>query len=131
MPSRVLIVDDSETVRLKAKQTLEAAGFEVIGAESGTTGMAAFREHQDLTLVLLDLNMPGISGLALLEWVRREKRAHTPPVVMMTTEMAPALMERAKRAGAAGWVIKPFNPEQLVSVAKRLTRSSEDPESGS
>ncbi len=121
MPTRVLVVDDSETIRLKAKETLESAGFEVIGAESGTTGMAAYREHQDLNLVLLDLNMPGISGLALLEWVRREKREHTPPVVMMTTEMAPALMERAKRAGAAGWVIKPFNPEQLVSVAKRLT----------
>jgi two-component system chemotaxis response regulator CheY len=124
VPGRVLIVDDSETIRLKAKETLEKAGFEVVGAESGTTGMAAFREHQDLALVLLDLNMPGISGLALLEWVRREKRAHTPPVVMMTTEMAPALMERAKRAGAAGWVIKPFNPEQLVAVAKRLTRDA-------
>lgn len=121
MTTRVLVIDDSETIRLKVKQVLESAGFEVISAESGAAGMAAFRKHQDVMLVLLDLNMPGISGLALLEWVRREKRSHTPPVVMMTTATAPALMERAKHAGAAGWVIKPFDPAQLVAVAKRLT----------
>ncbi|HKQ69911.1 MAG TPA: response regulator [Polyangiaceae bacterium] len=120
MNKKILIVDDSATIRRSVIQTLEPAGFEVLTACDGLSGIAKLQSTPDLSLVILDLNMPGLTGIGVLERLRDEKH-QSPPIVMMTTEVAPSQIERAKQAGALAWVVKPFKPDQLVAMAKKLT----------
>ena len=78
------------------------------------------KETRDLCLVLIDLNMPGMSGLGVLDWMRKDASPHLPPAVFMTTEVSPSVIEQAKNAGAVGWLTKPCRPDQLVAVANRI-----------
>jgi two-component system chemotaxis response regulator CheY len=117
--NKVLIIDDAETVRRTVVDALEPAGFTVIQASDGIRGIAALRETPDLCLVIIDLNMPGMSGFGVLDWMRKDGSAHLPPAVFMTTEVGSAVLEQAKNAGAIGWLIKPCSSDQLVAAAKR------------
>lgn len=119
MNKRILIIDDAATVRTQVAQTLEPEGFEVVAAADGIHGIEALKTERDLALVILDVNMPGVTGLGVLEWVSKEYPGKPPPIVMMTTEVTPSLIEKAKRSGARGWVVKPFKPEHLVALARR------------
>ncbi len=123
---KVLIIDDAETVRRTVVDALEPAGFSVLQAADGFRGIAALKETPDLCLVIIDLNMPGLSGFGVLDWMRKDGSPHLPPAVFMTTELSSAALEQAKNAGAIGWLIKPCSAEQLVAVAKRaVVRRSE------
>ncbi len=123
---KVLIIDDAESVRRSVVDALEPAGFEVLTAADGFRGIASLKEHRDLCLVIIDLNMPGLSGFGVLDWMRKDASPHLPPAVFMTTEVNSAVLEQAKNAGAIGWLIKPCRSEQLIAVAKRaVVRRSE------
>jgi two-component system, chemotaxis family, chemotaxis protein CheY len=122
---KVLVVDDSETVRRHVVQSLESADFEVLTACDGPSGIALLKINHDLCLVILDLNMPGMGGLSVLDWMRAEGSPHLPPAVIMTTETTPRDMDRAKRGGAWGWLIKPVTSSHLVAVAKRVVENRE------
>lgn len=117
---KILIIDDADTMRRSVTDALEPAGFSVLSASDGFRGIALLKETLDLCLVIIDLNMPGMSGFGVLDWMRKDGSAHLPPAVFMTTEISPAVLEQAKRAGAVGWLVKPCRPEQLVSVANRI-----------
>ncbi len=117
---KVLIIDDAETMRRAVVDALEPAGFSVLTASDGFRGIAILKETRDLCLVIIDLNMPGLSGFGVLDWMRKDASPHLPPAVFMTTEISPAALEQAKSAGAVGWLVKPCRPEQLVTVAKRI-----------
>jgi two-component system, chemotaxis family, chemotaxis protein CheY len=117
---KVLIIDDAETMRRSVIDALTPAGFSVLTACDGFRGIATLKETLDLCLVIIDLNMPGMSGFGVLEWMRKDGSPHLPPAVFMTTEISESALEQAKSAGAAGWLIKPCRPEQLVAVAKRI-----------
>ena len=117
---KVLIIDDAETMRRSVVDALEPAGFSVLTASDGFRGIATLKETLDLCLVIIDLNMPGMSGFGVLDWMRKDASPHLPPAVFMTTEISEAALEQAKTAGAVGWLIKPCRPEQLVAVAKRI-----------
>jgi two-component system chemotaxis response regulator CheY len=117
---KVLIIDDSEAIRRAVTEALTPAGFEVLTAADGFRGIAAMKETLDLCLVIIDLNMPGMSGFGVLEWMRKEALPHLPPAVFMTTEVSTQVVEQAKNAGALGWLVKPARPEQLVAVARRV-----------
>lgn len=119
---KVLIIDDSETMRRTVVETLEPAGFAVSTAPDAIRGIAALKESRDLCLVIIDLNMPGISGFGVLEWMRKDGSPHLPPAVFMTTEVTSNVLEQAKKAGAVGWVVKPCRPEQLVAVVERVAK---------
>ena len=119
-PPKVLIIDDAETMRRSVIDALTPAGFSVLTASDGFRGIATLKETLDLCLVIIDLNMPGMSGFGVLEWMRKDASPHLPPAVFMTTEISESALEQAKSAGAVGWLIKPCRPEQLVAVAKRL-----------
>ena len=121
MSKRVLVVDDSATIRQQVRLALEAAGFEVLEAVDGVDGVAKIGELADLSAVICDVNMPGKSGLELLESVKAEPKNADLPIVMLTTEGQPTLVQRAKKAGAKGWIIKPFKAELLVAALKKLT----------
>jgi two-component system, chemotaxis family, chemotaxis protein CheY len=123
MATRILVIDDSSTVRQQVTQTLLAAGFEVSEARNGQEGLEALRKHEDLALVLCDVNMPHMDGIEMLALAKQDPAHADLPVVMLTTEGQPELIRRAKQAGAAGWIVKPFNPEQLIAAVRKLTGS--------
>jgi two-component system, chemotaxis family, chemotaxis protein CheY len=124
---KIMIVDDSRTIREQVAAALTPAGFEVLEAEDGAQGLDQIKATADLALVFCDLNMPVMDGLEMLEQVRRTEPRPTAPIVMLTTEGRTDLVEKAKRAGARGWLVKPFQPDHLVAVAKKLTATVPPP----
>jgi two-component system chemotaxis response regulator CheY len=118
---KVLIVDDSRTVRQQVALALSSAGFEVVEAQNGREGLERIDATPDLAMALCDVNMPEMNGLELLEALRASGKIISLPVVMLTTEGTVAHIERAKKAGAKGWIVKPFKDHQLVAVARKLT----------
>jgi two-component system chemotaxis response regulator CheY len=119
MNKKILIVDDSRTVRHQVTTALVPAGFEVIEAEDGREGLATIKSRSDLALILCDVNMPNMNGLEMLRAVK-DGGIVAPPIVMLTTEGRTDLIEEGKRTGAKGWVVKPFKPDQLVAIARKL-----------
>jgi two-component system chemotaxis response regulator CheY len=120
MSKKILVVDDSATVRQQVSITLSSAGFTVIEAVDGVDGLSKIEANTDLALVICDVNMPRMNGLELVESVKGSGRAANVPIVMLTTEGDPSLVARAKQAGAKGWIVKPFKPELLVAAARKL-----------
>lgn len=117
----MLVVDDSATVRQQVGLALVQAGFEVLEAIDGVDGRAAIEANTTLALVICDVNMPRMDGLEMVEKVKSDPRHGGLPVVMLTTESQPELIKKAKDAGAAGWIIKPFQPAKLIAAAQKLT----------
>jgi two-component system, chemotaxis family, chemotaxis protein CheY len=120
---KVLVVDDSTSVRQQVSAALTQAGFDVVEAVDGVDGVDMIAKSNDLAAVICDVNMPRMSGLDLLEKVRSEGKNARLPILMLTTEGQPGLIQRAKQAGAKGWIIKPFRAELLVATVKKLALS--------
>lgn len=121
MTKKVLIVDDSATVREQVREVLTVASFEVVEAADGVEGAETIARCDDLAAVICDVNMPRMNGLDMLEAVRRGPKGAALPIVMLTTEGQHELVRRAKAAGAKGWIVKPFKPELLVAAVRKLT----------
>ncbi|MFO0603464.1 MAG: response regulator [Polyangiales bacterium] len=115
---KVMVIDDSMMVRASVGRVLEAAGFPVVEAAGGWEALRKLAADADLGLVFCDVNMPGMTGLEFLETL--QQRGSKVPVVMLTTDGQPELIQRAKALGAKGWIVKPFKPEMLVGVARKL-----------
>jgi len=120
MSAHILAIDDSRTIRTLLTMTLEKAGFSVTTAVDGVDGVNKFLEG-NADLVITDVNMPNKDGFGVIEDIRASETNRGVPVLVLTTESGPALKERARKAGATGWIVKPFDDESLVSVIKRLT----------
>ncbi len=118
---KVLVVDDSQSVRNELADLLENEGFEVLEAADATEAFACLSRHRDISLMVLDVNMPGMSGIDALEQIRREGDSDL-PVLMLTTEAERSLIDRAKQAGAKGWLLKPIKGQLLVATVSRLAR---------
>lgn len=118
MGTRILVVDDSATIRDQVRRALTPAGFEVTDARDGVEGLARIEEEPDTALVLCDVHMPRMDGLEMIERLRAAGNAR--PVLMLTTEGHPDLIRRAKASGARGWIIKPFDPALLVRAVQTL-----------
>jgi two-component system chemotaxis response regulator CheY len=117
---KVLIVDDSPTVRQQVSVALKQAGFEVVEAVDGFEGVSKVSQDRDIRMVILDVNMPRMNGLEMLETVKRDAINAGLHVVMLTSEGQQGLIERAKKAGAKGWIVKPFKAELLVAAVRKL-----------
>jgi two-component system chemotaxis response regulator CheY len=120
---KILIIDDSSSVRRQVAGALTTAGFEVLEATDGVDGAAQIRGQSDLALVICDVNMPRMNGLDMLDDVRGELASRSLPVVMLTTEGQPEAMARAKKSGAKGWIVKPFKEHLLLGAVRKLTAS--------
>jgi two-component system chemotaxis response regulator CheY len=116
----VLIVDDSSTVRQQVSMTLKAAGYNMVEACNGREGIEVVRSGIAIAMVICDVNMPVANGLEFLETIKGEAPAPPVPVVMLTTDGSPELIARAKRAGARGWIVKPFQTDLLLSAVRRI-----------
>ncbi|MFU8823153.1 response regulator [Yoonia sp.] len=120
MVTRILAIDDSRTIRTLLTQTLQNAGFEVSTAVDGVEGVQKFHdEHADL--VITDVNMPNKDGFGVLADIRASSKNQAVPVLVLTTESGADLKDRARKAGATGWIVKPFEDDALVAVIRRLT----------
>lgn len=120
MTAHILAIDDSRTIRTLLTIALEKADFKVTTAVDGVDGVAKFHQmHADL--VITDVNMPNKDGFGVIEDIRKSAVNKSVPVLVLTTESGAALKERARAAGATGWIVKPFDDNALVSVIKRLT----------
>lgn len=117
---KVLVIDDSETIRQQVASALERTEFAVVEAADGVEGLALATEEDDLVLVLLDVNMPRLNGIDMLERLNLDAKTRHIPVMMLTTEVERSLMERAKKAGAKAWLIKPIKPELLRAAVTKL-----------
>ncbi len=121
MAKTILIVDDSSTVRQQVSMALKRAGFETAEASDGREGMAMVDSNRNIGMVISDVNMPNMGGLEMVEKIKSKPENKSLPILMLTTEGQPSLIKRAKEAGAVGWIVKPFNANQLVQTAKHLT----------
>lgn len=120
MSKKVLVVDDSPTVRQQVGLALKQAGFEVVEATDGADGIAKIGADSSIGMVILDVNMPRMNGLEMLEAVKAGGNNAQLPIIMLTSEGQQSLIERAKKAGAKGWIVKPFKAELLVAAVKKL-----------
>jgi two-component system, chemotaxis family, chemotaxis protein CheY len=118
MTQKIIVIDDSDTVREQLSIVLTGAGYEIIEAEDGLQGAKAIRDNPSASLAICDINMPKVSGLEML--VLLGQGGAGMPVLMLTTEGHPDLIERARACGAKGWMVKPFKPTMLLATVKRL-----------
>ncbi len=123
MAKIVLVVDDSSTVRQQVATALKQAGFAIVEAADGQEGLATVDSNRDIAMVVCDVNMPNMNGLEMVEKVKSKPENKALPILMLTTEGQPSMIKRAKEAGASGWIVKPFDANQLVHTAKHLTKS--------
>lgn len=116
---RILAVDDSVSMRRMVAFTLKSAGFDVAEAEDGQSALELARREK-FNLVLADVNMPGMDGIELIRALRAEVDYKYTPLLMLTTESGLDKKQEGKAAGATGWIVKPFNPDQLVATIRRV-----------
>jgi two-component system chemotaxis response regulator CheY len=119
MKKTVLTVDDSASIRQVVGLTLEQAGFSVIQATDGRDALSKL-SNAKVDLVITDLNMPAMDGITLIKNLRADPAYRFVPILMLTTESQGAAKQQGKAAGATGWIVKPFKPEQLVATVKRV-----------
>lgn len=117
----VLVVDDSAVARGVARHVLTNAGYGVHCATSVAAAVSFLSEGGRPDLVLTDFNMPGEDGVALIDRLRHSRTMRDTPILVITGGTDPSEKERAKSAGATGWVVKPFDSEKLLSAIERLT----------
>ena len=115
---KILVIDDSETIRQQVKHALASTGYEIVEAVDGIDGLEKLRAVTGLDLALCDVNMPRMNGLDMIAEVQRT--GPKIPILMLTTEGQPSLIRRAREAGAKGWIVKPFKPELLVAAVTKL-----------
>lgn len=117
MSKRVMTVDDSATVRQVLQMTLEGAGYEVLQAVDGVDALNLLNT-ETVDMMVTDLNMPNMDGINLIREVRQNPANRFMPIIMLTTESQPERKKEGKLAGASGWIVKPFRPEQLLAVVR-------------
>ncbi|MEH6664844.1 MAG: response regulator [Brevundimonas sp.] len=115
----VLTVDDSRTMRDMLLMALKDAGYNVIQAEDGVHGLETLKAH-GADVVITDINMPRMDGFGFIEGMRADPAYRGTPVLVLTTESDAAKKQRARDAGATGWIVKPFDPVKLVDAVRRV-----------
>lgn len=119
MSKTILTVDDSRTMRDMLLLALSDAGFRVIQAEDGMHGLEVLQAEQP-DVIVTDINMPRLDGFGFIEGVRRDAKHRAVPILVLTTESDSEKKDRARRAGATGWIVKPFDPNKLVAAIRRV-----------
>ncbi len=119
MSKTIMTVDDSTSIRQMVSFTLKNAGFNVLEATDGKDAIAKL-DGKPVDMMFVDLNMPNMDGIELIRNVRSNSAYKFIPLIMLTTESQADKKQEGKAAGATGWIVKPFKPEQLISVVKKV-----------
>ncbi len=118
---KILIVDDSSTVRDEVGGFLSGHGLETLTAVDGRDGLEKLRQESGIRLVVCDVNMPNMDGLTMVEKVRSELGNTQVNIIMLTTESNPSMKERGKAAGVRGWIVKPFKGDSVLETFRKLS----------
>ncbi len=121
MGKTILTVDDSVSIRQMVSFTLKNEGYEVVEAVDGADGLSKIKE-QTVHMIITDLNMPNMDGIELIRSARGIDDYKFIPIIMLTTESQDSKKKEGREAGATGWIVKPFKPEQLVGVVKKVLK---------
>jgi two-component system chemotaxis response regulator CheY len=119
MTRTIMTVDDSTSMRQMVKATLQSAGYGVVEAADGQEALDYARENS-VDLVISDVNMPRMDGITLVHELRALSTYRLTPLLLLTTESSQDKKLEGKRAGATGWIVKPFNPQQLLATLQKL-----------
>ncbi len=122
MGKNILIVDDSASMRQLVSFALKTAGYDVTAAVHGKDALEKTNDGTKFEMVITDLNMPEMDGIELIKQLRMKPGFKFTPVIMLTTESQDSKKQEGKAAGATGWIVKPFTPDQLVGVVKKLVK---------
>ena len=120
MAKTILIVDDSSSLRTVVRMALTRAGYEVLEAGDGVQALATLNQTPKVHLIVSDVNMPNMDGIRFAAQVKQHPRHKFVPVVMLTTEGQEAKKQEGRAAGAKAWIVKPFNPPQLLDAVSKL-----------
>lgn len=118
--AKIIIIDDSETLRSQVRKALESAGHQIVEAVDGLDGFAKITENTDAKLVLCDVNMPNMDGLSMCQKVSKTPSLKAPPIFMLTTEANPEMKAKGKEAGVLAWITKPFDEKKLLSAVEKI-----------
>lgn len=121
MEKTILIVDDSASIRNLVDFTLKDAGFHVVSAANGKEALEFF-DGRNIHLLLTDLHMPIMTGMELIAEVRKMEHYKFMPILFLTTETQLSIKQEAKKLGATGWIVKPFNENKLVATIRKVIR---------
>jgi two-component system chemotaxis response regulator CheY len=120
MAKTILIVDDSSSLRTVVRIALTRAGYDVLEAGDGVEGLKQLDKAAKVHLIVSDVNMPNMDGITFVTQVKAHARHRFTPVVMLTTEGEDDMKNRGRLAGAKAWMVKPFNPPQLLDAVSKL-----------
>ncbi len=115
----IMTADDSSSIRQMVSFTLGQAGYDIVEAVDGRDALNKL-DGAGVNMLITDLNMPNMDGIELIRQTRAKPEYKFIPIVMLTTESQAEMKQKGKQAGATGWIVKPFKPEQLVSVVKKV-----------
>ena len=119
MTKTIMTVDDSASVRMMVSFTLKELGYDIVEAENGNDALKKMAKKQ-IHMLITDINMPELDGISLVRKVRANPDYKFIPIILLTTESQLEKKTAGKEAGATGWIVKPFKPDQLVAVVKRV-----------
>ncbi|MBD3586288.1 MULTISPECIES: response regulator [Salinimonas] len=119
MSKKILAVDDSASIRQVVEMTLKSAGYDVTTAQDGQDALDQCKFNR-FDFVLTDQNMPRMDGLTLIRELRKMSAYARTPIVVLTTEAGESMKTQGKAAGATGWMVKPFDPDKLLTVTSKV-----------
>lgn len=119
MPKTIMTADDSASIRLMVNFALRDLGYDIIMAENGKDALRKM-EVRKIDLLISDVNMPELDGISLVKRVRENPAYKFIPIIMLTTESLANKKHEGMRAGASGWLVKPFKPEELIAVVRKM-----------
>lgn len=119
MATTILIVDDSLSIRQSTRFILEQGNYTVREASDGVEALKALSAVK-ANLVITDINMPNMDGLTLVKKIRAEPASKFMPILVLTTESQGSIIDEGKKAGATGWIVKPFNADKLLETVKKV-----------
>jgi len=126
MSKLILVVDDSATLRMSVEMTLKPAGYDIVQAINGQEGLNELEklesQSQSPVMIISDINMPVMDGITFIQEVKKTSFKYL-PILVLTTEREDSKKLEGKKAGAAGWLVKPFKPETLLTVVRKFTRT--------
>jgi len=122
MSKEIMTVDDSVSIRQMVSFTLKREGYDVLEAVDGVDALKKLNGENSVHMMITDLNMPNMDGIELIKNVRANAKYKFMPIIMLTTESQEERKQAGKAAGATGWIIKPFKPEQLLGVIKKVLK---------
>lgn len=118
--ARIIAVDDSASMRQMVSFTLKGAGHDVLEASDGVEALKIANQQTGVDLVISDINMPNMDGISLIKELRALQSYKFTPILMLTTESSSDKKMEGKAAGATGWIVKPFNPDQLLATIGKV-----------